>query len=317
MGVVIVYGQRSDAHVLSVIEALETRQREYVLFERFRHGYRLSYEFVTNKSQVLIHTPQKVYDLASDIDGIYWRHTAVNNAEKGLIHQSTYRDILRSSEWGEASRALSLQEEIKIKHVNPVSREIIVSNKIYQLILAKRNGLRIPNSFVSNDKVGVQGFNQVNKPLIIKSLAPMFDERTDGGIPTELYNPFEAVEGEIAFSPKIYQPYIEKAYELRVIVVDSKIFTVKINSQNHADTEIDWRKAAYHKDLFEEGELSFDTSRRLLNFHKNAGIIYAAYDFIVDTEGVEYFLECNPHGNWLFLNCYLKEIGLAIVDYFS
>ena len=78
------------------------------------------------------------------------------------------------------------------------------------------------------------------------------------------------------------------------------MFTVKIDSQRLIETRVDWRKNQT-KEIMSPFDLSKNTQERLLTFHKEAGLEYCAYDFIVNKNDEEIFLEANPSGQWLFL----------------
>jgi hypothetical protein len=92
--------------------------------------------------------------------------------------------------------------------------------------------------------------------------------------------------------------------------VGTRHYVVKIDSQSSDKTALDWRRQQ-DRAMYSHGNLSANTLERLLQFHKQAGIVYGAYDFIVDKEGREIFLECNPGGQWLWLD---NNLSLGITD---
>jgi glutathione synthase/RimK-type ligase-like ATP-grasp enzyme len=115
---------------------------------------------------------------------------------------------------------------------------------------------------------------------------------------------------EIAMAPGIFQKYIDKHYELRITIVGEKMFIARINSQLLPESSIDWRRKP-DSSLYELGNISDETRQKLLTFHKRLGLIYAAYDFIVDQNGIEIFIECNPSGQWLWLE---NSLGLEVSE---
>lgn len=71
--------------------------------------------------------------------------------------------------------------------------------------------------------------------------------------------------------------------------------------------------------MYDTYSLTPKTHKKLMQFHKKSGLIYAAYDFIVDSSGNEIFLECNPGGQWLWIEHALqqpisKAIATALLD---
>jgi glutathione synthase/RimK-type ligase-like ATP-grasp enzyme len=113
---------------------------------------------------------------------------------------------------------------------------------------------------------------------------------------------------KITAAPGIFQPYIEKEHELRVTIVDEIIFAARIESQAHPDTQTDWRRNP-GAIAYTEVTLPTEVSQRLKTFHRNQGLVYAAYDFIVTPEGRYVFLEVNSVGQWLWLE---ETAGLRI-----
>ena len=93
-------------------------------------------------------------------------------------------------------------------------------------------------------------------------------------------------------------------------IVEKKAFVVKIESQSGRRTRTDWRRDQGRR-MYRPGRLSPGTLRKLLEFHRRSGLVYAAYDMIVTKAGKEVFLECNPGGQWLWLE---RAVGIGITE---
>jgi hypothetical protein len=104
------------------------------------------------------------------------------------------------------------------------------------------------------------------------------------------------------YAPLQFQERITKAYELRVTVVGSRVFSARIDSQKIAGAEVDWR-AKGKESLYDwvEEALPADVERRLLAFCDRTGMQYSAADFIVTPDGEHIFLEANAVGEWFWL----------------
>ena len=83
------------------------------------------------------------------------------------------------------------------------------------------------------------------------------------------------------------------------------MFVARINSQEREKTRIDRRRIQF-VDMYSPGELSAATQGRLIESHRQAGLVSAAYDFTVTPEGKEVFLDCSPGGQWLWIQDSLK-----------
>lgn len=111
---------------------------------------------------------------------------------------------------------------------------------------------------------------------------------------------------DISYCPMIFQPYIDKEYELRIVYVDSEFFTGKINNSENAD----WR-VAREGYFWEEYELPDTIKANLTSMMKEMGLYIGAIDMIKGRDGAYYFLEVNPQGEWGMLQ---KELGFPIAE---
>src|SRR5215213_8601962 len=116
--------------------------------------------------------------------------------------------------------------------------------KALQLAEASRAGLATPATLVSNDPQRAAAFVEALgdtdcaiKPLI----ATRVDEEQGARLPLTTILPRGHALDSVALAPTIFQPYIEKAYELRCVVMGDTIFAAKLDSQTQESTRKDWR----------------------------------------------------------------------------
>lgn len=108
-------------------------------------------------------------------------------------------------------------------------------NKIYQLMYASKIGFRMPKSFIGNSS------EKMSEMKLYKTIIkPIYTGRLYKGDTCEIYqtNFFDDFGEDISLTPIYLQEYVEKLFEVRVTVINRKIFSVKIESQNL----LDWRK---------------------------------------------------------------------------
>lgn len=113
----------------------------------------------------------------------------------------------------------------------------------------------------------------------------------------------------VGLTPGIYLEYIEKEYELRVTVIGEKIFAAKI-SKRQGGAFLDWR---FHIDsnqaIVEKFELPDNFKAKIFNVVEEFDLKYGCLDFAV-SNGVPYFLEINPTGQFLFIENFVPEMPL-------
>lgn len=114
------------------------------------------------------------------------------------------------------------------------------------------------------------------------------------------------------------QEYIEKAFELRVTVVGEEVFACKIDSQAQQEEtgRIDWRQGYEHGLRQEAYALPDSVSSQCVAFLRRMGLNFGCFDFIVTPSGEYVFLECNPNGQWLWIELTVGlKISEAIADF--
>ena len=85
------------------------------------------------------------------------------------------------------------------------------------------------------------------------------------------------------------QEYIEKAFELRITIIGKKVFAIKIDSQAHEETKIDWR---LHTRINPHSifELPSKIEKFCIEFLEDQKLLYGAMDFIVTPNNEYVFL---------------------------
>lgn len=192
------------------------------------------------------------------------------------------------------------------------------NNKLHQLDIAKKSGLKIPQTIVTQSAKDAQDFFKRNDGRIIcKTInTGHYDESCGQIIMTNRVtnNDLQALD-RLKWAPTLFQEQISIERELRVTVVGRHIFAAAIeNSKNSAweesSAEVDWRRkardCAYVPILLPES-----VRESILKFMSHTGLEYGAIDIILDQEGNYVFLECNPSGQFAWVEA---ETGYPIYD---
>jgi hypothetical protein len=293
---VLICSQYGEHQVNDVCKKIIELGGKPVIFERYRKDQFISYHFSPEASAVL-RIGDEEYPLTAEVFPVVWYRPKPIILGEIPGETAKIKERFCIQEWRAILQSLDIFLE-KSKWVNPILSSQQASNKPFQLKLAHEMGLKIPSTVITND--ATKALELFNQRVIYKTLSS-FCTSSQAIYTNELYA--EQVincQQEIAMAPGIFQNLVEKKYELRVTVIGDKVFAIKINSQNYKDNMIDWRRK-HNQSMYELGELSNKTAESLLSFHKHLGLTYAAYDFIVNDKEEEIFLECNPSGQWLWL----------------
>jgi len=195
--------------------------------------------------------------------------------------------------------------------INPYEAEKkIDGNKIYQLRTARKNQLRVPETLFSNDAEKITSFfyRHCNGKAVAKLHGVMSKSMAGEHMLSTMIieeGSLESIE-DIAYCPMIFQPYIEKSYELRIVYVDGVFFTGKINNSENAD----WRIANSNYS-WSAYELPEHICLNLTAMMQEMGLCLGAIDMIRGKDGNYYFLEVNPQGEWGMLQ---KELNFPIAE---
>ncbi len=193
------------------------------------------------------------------------------------------------------------------------------ASKILQYRIAREVGFTIPETLFTNQKDAVLSFALGKEFLALKQMGTegivdtekdlqyiFYTSRVSSALPQSF--PEDAFSQTVSF----IQTYIPKACELRVTVVGERCFVAMVDSQNHSNiaAKTDWRRD-------DSGQLKWSVfydfpniqKLRCLSFLRRMGLNFGCFDFILTLEGEYVFLECNPNGQWLWLE---QQTGLEI-----
>jgi hypothetical protein len=92
---------------------------------------------------------------------------------------------------------------------------------------------------------------------------------------------------------------VPKAFEARVIVVGDRLFTATIHAGSAA-SHLDWR-SDYGALAYEPVTPPETVSVGVIAYCAEFGLNYGAFDFVVRPDGEWVFLECNPGGQYGFI----------------
>ncbi|WP_418915790.1 MvdC/MvdD family ATP grasp protein [Alistipes ihumii] len=207
-----------------------------------------------------------------------------------------------------------------IPSIGSIVNDRPAASKMLQYHVAHEIGFLTPRTCFSNRKACVQQLADQCEQLIVKPIESndIWDEENNQDYVFYAQRIPAASLAEIpeeAFSQTVsfVQEYIEKDFELRVTVVGDQVFACKIMSQEQTDDtgKIDWRQGYDYGLKHERYELPPVVSCQCIAFLQRMGLNFGCFDFVVTPSGEYVFLECNPNGQWLWVEL---ETGLKISD---
>lgn len=220
-----------------------------------------------------------------------------------------------AAEWSAILR--SLWTALEGRWLNSPFAILQAEDKPRQLATARRVGLRIPDTLVTNAFDMARSF-QAGRQIVAKPLRHALID--DGEVGSVVFTSrVERLKDDDADAfrraPVILQREIPKLADVRVVVVDGRVFATRILSQVHEETQVDWRRGIRTDLAHEPMELPPEISAGCISVTSSLGLRFAAIDLVEDDEGTFWFLEANPNGQWAWIEQRTDApITAAIVD---
>lgn len=241
------------------------------------------------KSVIFRRIPNKFNNIEGDTDAFYL------NTERKHFLEGLYLSLAKS------------------KWINPMFSTQIAERKLFQLQLARKMGLRIPKSILTNNPKIADNFLKSNKFSIIKPISNGLQVLNNGSYSiytTEIRSDFfsKASPSTLFQTPVYLQERIINKYDIRVTIIGETLFAVAISKQNK--NEVDWRKPELKKE-YKTIDLPNILKEKLIKLNKSLNLVYSAIDLIQTPNNEFVFLEVNPVGEWVWLE---NELGLNISE---
>lgn len=238
---------------------------------------------------------------SAEIDSIYWRKPG---APKGTADLSAEHQVWAGTETATSlyGLLLTLRDVVWVNH--PANCNA-ARHKPGQLVTAAQMGMGVPDTLFTCSREEARQFAEEHGKAVVKTLT-----QTDTFHPARLVGPDE-LDG-VQHSMHVLQEPVNKAYDVRVTVVDERMFAAKITTTSG---DLDWRAAPREQQVFEIIPFTRPLFKKIENFMAHYGLHYGAFDFAVDTSGMWWFLECNPNGQFGFIEAATgMVISRAIAD---
>ncbi len=173
----------------------------------------------------------------------------------------------------------------------------------------------MPETLISNNPLAIREFSK-GRTIVAKNLATPWivaDESTRAAY-TRIVDPKWLLDDvALSFAPIIYQEYHERKRDIRVVVVDDKVFSASCVPGPHQREDV--RKGSSTGESFRACNLDQGALNKLRQLMHVLSLDYCAADFMEDKKGNLFFLETNTCGAWWWLDrLYNGSICQSIAD---
>ncbi|MFI9753554.1 ATP-grasp ribosomal peptide maturase [Streptomyces collinus] len=173
-------------------------------------------------------------------------------------------------------------------------------HKPWQLRLAQRCGLPVPATLITTFPRAAREFAERYPELVVKPVSGAHPQDPPRAVPTSRVAP-EADFSAVAFGPTLLQRRITKRADIRLTVVGERMLAARKATAEDADPdEVDVRFAAPGSP-WRPVDVPSCIARGVLSYLREAELAYGAFDFVEDSDGTWWFLECNQSGQFGFV----------------
>jgi ATP-grasp ribosomal peptide maturase len=300
-GPVLVVTNLDDPTADVVISELHDRDVPVVRFDSgdFPHALSVAATITSNGVEGTLSTPSRSADL-SGIRSLYYRRPSGFTFPR--LDQQDARFAITQARYGLGGILASLPG---CRYVNHPHRIGDAEFKPSGLAAAAAAGFRLPPTVITSDPDTARDFVKQYSPVIYKPLsAPLY--RIDGVSCTVEVAEVRAddIDEAVSGTAHLFQQRVDKAADVRVTVIGDQVFAVRIDSDL-----LDWR-TDYGRLRYSVAQPPPGVTDALHAYLAHFGLVFGAFDFAVDGRGQWWFLECNPSGQWYWLE---PETGLPML----
>ncbi len=215
------------------------------------------------------------------------------------FHEDLRDETSRMFAWSEANEALlGTWYSLDCFWMNPPMADEVSQRKIRQLQLARRLGLSVPETLVTNEPDAARQFIETHG--VGRVIRKAFRNIAQAPRETHLLSEQDLPLLEsVRYAPVIFQRFVPADRDLRVTVVGDEIFAAAITSESQYAA--DYRPGLGSAEVVPY-ELPPAVAEKLLALMRAFGLQYGAVDFRVTPDGDHVFLEVNPVGEYLFIS---------------
>lgn len=220
---------------------------------------------------------------------------------------------LRRSHWSAFLRGLSILDNAA--WMNWPQATYLAESKPYQLYMAKRCGLNVPKTLISNHAKAIRA--SFSSDIIIKSLDTVLLREKDDVLftYTSKCDIGQIEPNTVKKAPILVQEFLEPKVDYRVTIIGSELFSVKILA-NGTPVSGDWRLISRDELEYVDCELPKEMKVKCYNLMESLGLKFGAID-LVETKNDFVFLEINPTGEWGWLNTEERRLDRSIASWLS
>ncbi|MFI9379652.1 hypothetical protein [Kutzneria sp. NPDC052558] len=185
--------------------------------------------------------------------------------------------------------------------INHPGRLADAGYKPAQLAVAARCGLAVAPTLVTNEEHAVRRFAAGAEVLTKMFGAASISEEGRRKVAfSRIITDTELADLRgVDVTAHQFQHWVPKKYDARLIVIGDRLFAFSIEAGS-VESYVDFRRD-YEALTYDRIDVPVEVRQGVRHFMRHFGLVYGAFDFVVTFDGRWTFLECNPGGQYGWL----------------
>ncbi|NGO46463.1 ATP-grasp ribosomal peptide maturase [Streptomyces ureilyticus] len=301
-GPVLVVTNLDDPTTDLVIDELHDRGVPVVRFDSGDFPATLSFAATITGEGITgsLATPSRTADLWR-VRSLYYRRPSGFTFPH--LDEQTARFAVTQARYGLGGVMTSLPGCLYVNHPHRIGD---AEFKPSGLAAAATAGFTLPPTLLTSDPDAARAFTKAYGPVIYKPLsAPLYRNADGVSCTVEVAQvTAEEIDDAVSGTAHLFQQRVDKVADARVTVIGDDVFTVRIDSDL-----LDWR-TDYDRLTYTPVQPPPGLAAAMFRYLKHFGLVFGCFDFAIGRDGQWWFLECNPSGQWAWLE---PETGLPMV----
>ncbi|MGC0377635.1 ATP-grasp ribosomal peptide maturase [Streptomyces sp. SAI-229] len=301
-GPVLVVTNLDDPTTDLVIDELHGRGVPVVRFDSGDFPATLSFAATITSEGVngTLSTPSRTAELGR-VRSLYYRRPS--GFAFPYLDRQTARFAVTQARYGLGGVLASLPGCLYVNHPHRIGDAEFKPSGLAAAVVA---GFLLPPTLLTSDSAAARAFVKAHGPVIYKPLSAPLYRNTDGVSCTVKVAEVAAdeIDDAVSGTAHLFQQRVDKVADARVTVIGDHVFSVRIDSDL-----LDWR-TDYDRLTYTPVPPPPGLTTAMLRYLAHFGLVFGCFDFAIGREGQWWFLECNPSGQWAWLE---PETGLPMV----
>jgi glutathione synthase/RimK-type ligase-like ATP-grasp enzyme len=294
--VIVILAPPEDLHARRVAQEIEFlgETAQVISWLRAARGLRASLSYTGAHAEVVVQSEEDGSETRLSDARAIWARRPNPPFIPATVIDAEHRRFARQ-EWQELLEGLTLSLGLDAVMVNPLPAQR-AAVKPYQLAMAQRIGLRVPETLITSDPVRAQQFIEEHRGRVVHKA--MTSPRHAFVDTRRWQAAHRGALHELLVGPAIFQQLVEGPTDIRATIVGQEIYAAAISTEQSragldSRLDLDVPTTAF--------EIPRDITAQLQSLMAALGLTFATIDLKVDDAGQLHFLELNPQGQFLYI----------------